>query len=680
MVTHQKAHTKKDREILIKAKHKHSDFNPEFSFDFSSNQNKVINDHFESAMGRSQRRSDGEIPGRTSLEAKIQKVKEKAKKKQEMKQKYSTEMKKEDENTEKEKLETDEAEENLKNDAIRTRNIKKIGKNSVPEDSEDENEEEDQDHEENFIHQNTFHDFNLCRPLLKSINENNWSNPTPIQSKVMPVALTGKDITACAITGSGKTAAYCIPIVERLAHKAMDANQLTRVLIIVPTRELAVQVHATMILLTKYLKNKITVCLAAGGLDVKSQEASLRMNPDIVIATPGRLIDHIYNAPNWSIYSVEILVLDEADRILEENFEEQLDEISKQCSREKQTLLFSATMTEKVKDLERMCLKDPEKIFINENTEVADNLKQQFVRLREDNLQSREAMLVALIKRYFSVNTLVFTKTKAECHRLNIILGLSDLRSGELHGDMKQKDRLDSLRRFKKADIDILVCTDLASRGLDIPQVENVINYRLPNSYKTYVHRVGRTARAGKSGLSISIVAENDRSLFEKIIKMNKKNNKAEKLENRTIAKEVIDQFVDEISNYQEQIDQVLKDEEYEKSINLAEKDLVKAEKKLKKVDDLEKITKGKKSMTKKQKIALSREAASKRGWFQKHHQRSYKEVDKNQRKPRGGNNNKNGKDGKNKKGGNFEVDLSNTNRKRTKQMRDDIGLKRKRR
>merc|ERR1712178_344796 len=333
------------------------------------------------------------------------------------------------------------------------------------------------------------------------------------------------------------------------------------------------------------------------------------MNPDIVIATPGRLIDHIYNAPNWSIYSVEILVLDEADRILEENFEEQLDEISKQCSREKQTLLFSATMTEKVQELQRICLKTPTKIFINENTDVTDNLRQQFVRIRNDSEEVREAIVASLVQRNFSMHTLVFVRTKTHCHRLNILLGLLDIRSGELHGDMKQKDRLDSLRRFKKADIDVLVCTDLASRGLDIPQVENVINYRLPNSYKTYVHRVGRTARAGKSGLSISIVAENDRSLFEKIIKMNKKNNKAEKLENRTIAKEVIDQFVEEISNYQEQIDQVLKDEEYEKSINLAEKDLVKAEKKLKKVDDLEKITKGKKAMTKKQKIALSREA-----------------------------------------------------------------------
>ena len=437
------------------------------------------------------------------------------------------------------------------------------------------------------------------------------------------------------------------------------------------------QVHATIKLLITHLSDKITLCLAAGGLDVKSQEASLRSNPDIVIATPGRLIDHIYNAPSWSIHSVEVLILDEADRILEENFEEQLDEISKQCSREKQTLMFSATMTEKVKDLERMCLKNPKKIFINDNTDVSDNLKQQFVRLRDDSMEVREATVSALVKRSFSLNTLIFVKTKNQCHRLNIHLGLQGLRSGELHGDMKQKDRLDSLRRFKKADIDILVCTDLASRGLDIPIVENVINFRLPSSYKTYVHRVGRTARAGKSGQAVSLVSEKDRTIFEKIIKMNKKNKKAEKLENRTVPKEVINEYLEEIKNNENSVENILKEEEEEKHLNLAEKDLNKLDKKMKRKEEeikslsrreIKQLRNGKKVTPKNKPMAG---AGDKRSWFQQHHERSGKEVDNKKRKLP--------KVERNKKGS-FNVDLSDTSQKTVKNMRKDAGMHRKRR
>merc|ERR1712178_571215 len=315
------------------------------------------------------------------------------------------------------------------------------------------------------------------------------------------------------------------------------------------------------------------------------------MNPDIVIATPGRLIDHIYNAPNWSIYSVEILVLDEADRILEENFEEQLDEISKQCSREKQTLLFSATMTEKVQELQRICLKTPTKIFINENTDVTDNLRQQFVRIRNDSEEVREAIVASLVQRNFSMHTLVFVRTKTHCHRLNIVLGLLEIRSGELHGDMKQKDRLDSLRRFKKGDIDVLVCTDLASRGLDISNVENVINLSLPANYKSYVHRVGRTARAGKLGVAVSLVSDNDRTLFTKIIKMNKKNKKAKALENRSVPAEVLNEYLETLADFENDVKGILKQEQ-------------KLTEKIEKKGD------------KKQQFAQEQ----KRGWFQKHH------------------------------------------------------------
>lgn len=287
------------------------------------------------------------------------------------------------------------------------------------------------------------------------------------------------------------------------------------------------------------------------------------------------------------------------------------------------------------------------------------------------------------LERNFSLNSLVFVKTKKQCHRLNIHLSLQGLRSAELHGDMKQKDRLDALRRFKKSDVDILVCTDLASRGLDIPIVQNVINFRLPQSYKTYVHRVGRTARAGKSGLAVSLVAENDRAIFEKIIKMNKKNKKAEKLENRTVPKEVVDEYLCEIQENNPNVDSIIAEEEAEKDINLAEKDIRKIEKKMKLTDDAKKINllTGEKLSRRERrtgkinmKNVANKMQPGKRGWFQKHHERSSKEVDKKKAKP-----SKLPKFERSKTGS-FGVDLSDTSAKNVKNMRSEAGMHRKRR
>merc|ERR1711981_347358 len=366
-----------DRSSLKKSKGKHADFNPEFSFnDTVPAFNTPDFNGFNEAIDHAERRGAAEIPGRTSLKHKIEVAKTKRKNR-----KQATKI-------------TDEH----IGDAIRERDIKKI---IQQEESEDEELSESEDEETGSI---TFRELNLNRALLKALNEIAWSEPSPIQKKVIPVALRGTDITACATTGSGKTGAFMIPIIERLSHKSPSAQQFTRVLVIVPTRELAVQVHATTRLLSKFLTSKISVCLLAGGLDVKSQEAALRNSPDIVIATPGRLIDHVYNTPSWALDAVEILVLDEADRILEDNFQEQLDEITKQCARNRQTMMFSATMTEKVQELQRVCLKDAEKIFINENTDVADNLNQQFVRVREEKQELREAMTVALVRRNFSMH------------------------------------------------------------------------------------------------------------------------------------------------------------------------------------------------------------------------------------------------------------------------------------
>merc|ERR1712032_1479220 len=291
----------------------------------------------------------------------------------------------------------------------------------------------------------SFYTMNLSRPLLKAIEELRYVHPTPIQAATIPVALLGRDICGCAATGTGKTAAYMLPVLERLLYRPVESAR-TRVLVLVPTRELGVQVYQVTRQLAQF--TSVEVALSVGGLDLKTQESLLRRNPDIVIATPGRLIDHVKNTPTFSLENIEVLILDEADRMLEEAFMEQMKEIVRSCSRTRQTLLFSATMTD---------------------------------------------------------HTMVFIQTKAQCHRLHIVLGLLGVRVGELHGNMSQPQRMETLQRFKEEQLDVLLATDVAARGLDIRGVKTVINFTMPTTLEHYIHRVGRTARAGRAGRSVSL-------------------------------------------------------------------------------------------------------------------------------------------------------------------------------
>ncbi|KAF3817380.1 hypothetical protein GH733_012671 [Mirounga leonina] len=386
----------------------------------------------------------------------------------------------------------------------------------------------------------SFQDMNLSRPLLKAITAMGFKQPTPIQKACIPVGLLGKDICACAATGTGKTAAFALPVLERLIYKPRQAP-VTRVLVLVPTRELGIQVHSVTKQLAQFCN--ITTCLAVG-----------------------RLIDHLHNCPSFHLSSIEVLILDEADRMLDEYFEEQMKEIIRMCSHHRQTMLFSATMTDEVKDLASVSLKNPVRIFVNSNTDVAPFLRQEFIRIRPNREGDREAIVAALLTRTFTDHVMLFTQTKKQAHRMHILLGLLGLQVGELHGNLSQTQRLEALRRFKDEQIDILVATDVAARGLDIEGVKTVINFTMPNTIKHYVHRVGRTARAGRAGRSVSLVGEEERKMLKEIVKAAKAPVKA-----RILPQDVILKFRDKIEKMEKDVYAVLQLEAEEKELQHSE-------------------------------------------------------------------------------------------------------------
>jgi len=405
----------------------------------------------------------------------------------------------------------------------------------------------------------SFQAMNLSRPLLKAIEAMRFVHPTPIQGATIPVALAGRDICGCAATGTGKTAAFMLPILERLLFRS-KAESVTRVLVLVPTRELGVQVFQVSKQLCQF--TSIDVALSVGGLDLRLQEAALRKNPDVVIATPGRLIDHIKNTPTFGLENIEVLILDEADRLLEEAFLDQIKEVVKSCAPTRQTMLFSATMTDQVNELAAMSLRKPVKIFVDSNRAVAWNLHQEFVRIRTSHEKSQEAVLASLLARTCRDHAIVFIRTKQQCHRLHIVLGLLGLKVGELHGNMSQAQRLESLKAFKDEQIDILLTTDVAARGLDISGVKTVVNLQLPDTVEQYIHRVGRTARAGRAGRSVSFATEQNRKIVKAIV-----GQAVRPVKSRVIPPAIIDKYVRKIKDLEPEVKQIQDEETAEREI-----------------------------------------------------------------------------------------------------------------
>jgi len=448
----------------------------------------------------------------------------------------------------------------------RKRKMKKREKNPTVDSGVDIQIEKDESEEDEYFDSapvyndtDSFYTMNLSRPLLKAIEDLKYVHPTPIQAATIPVALLGRDICGCAATGTGKTAAYMLPVLERLLYRPVS-EAVTRVLVLVPTRELGVQVYQVTRQLAQF--TSVEVALSVGGLDLKTQENLLRRNPDIVIATPGRLIDHVKNTPSFGLESIEVLILDEADRMLDECFLEQMKEVVRSCSRTRQTLLFSATMTDQVEQLATVSLNKPVKVFVDSNKVVAWNLKQEFVRVRQDKEEDREALLAALVCRTFRDHAMVFIQTKMQCHRLHIVLGLLGVRVGELHGNMSQPQRLDTLKRFKEDQIDVLLATDVAARGLDIRGVKTVINYTMPTTLEHYIHRVGRTARAGRAGRSVSIAGEGERKMVKEIVKRAR-----DPVKSRTVNSDVLEKYKGKLKKLEDDVSRVLEEEKAEKEI-----------------------------------------------------------------------------------------------------------------
>ncbi len=375
----------------------------------------------------------------------------------------------------------------------------------------------------------SFSNLQLAEPLARAVAEMGYESMTPIQAQAIPVVLTGKDVMGAAQTGTGKTAAFSLPLLQRLLKhenaSTSPARHPVRALVLLPTRELADQVAQQVKLYAKYTNLRSAVVF--GGIDMKPQTIELKKGVEVLVATPGRLLDHI-EAKNAVLNQVEYVVLDEADRMLDIGFLPDLQRILSFLPKQRTTLLFSATFSPEIKRLANSYLNDPITIEVARPNETASTVEQHFYAVGDED--KRRAIKQIVTQRGLK-QAFVFVNSKLGCARLARSLEREGMKTTALHGDKSQDERLKALAAFKAGEVDLLVATDVAARGLDIKDVPAVFNFDVPFNAEDYVHRIGRTGRAGASGLAVTFVSPTDGRLVADLEKLLKKKIELEAIE-----------------------------------------------------------------------------------------------------------------------------------------------------
>lgn len=361
----------------------------------------------------------------------------------------------------------------------------------------------------------TFEQLHLAAPLLRALQEEGYTQPTPIQQKAIPVVLEGRDIIGCAQTGTGKTAAFALPILQNIAQQeAADNKRHIRVLIVTPTRELAIQIDESFAAYGRHMQLTHTVIF--GGVSQHAQTKALQRGVDILTATPGRLLD-LCNQGFIRLNNIEIFVLDEADRMLDMGFIHDVKKLVKLLPQKRQSLFFSATMPDSIVKLANTIVHNAKFVSVQPVSSTAEKINQSvyFVEAPE-----KRKLLIHLLKDASIRSALVFTRTKHGANKVTKMLNLANIKAEAIHGNKSQNARQMALKNFKAGDTRVLVATDIAARGIDIDELAYVINYEVPNIPETYVHRIGRTGRAGASGIAVSFCDREERAYLKDIQKL----------------------------------------------------------------------------------------------------------------------------------------------------------------
>jgi len=361
----------------------------------------------------------------------------------------------------------------------------------------------------------TFKELNIIEPVLKALEEKGYTIPTPVQEQAIPVAVKGKDILGLAQTGTGKTAAFAIPIIQQLYNnKEKGMRRRIKALILTPTRELAIQINDCLKDYTKY--TGLRHCVIFGGVKQQAQVNDLRSGIDILVATPGRLLD-LMNQGYIHLDAIRHFVLDEADRMLDMGFIHDIKRLLPKLPKEKQTLLFSATMPQTIASLSRSLLNNPAKVEVTPVSSVVETVEQYLYYVEK---QDKKDLLINLLGKDRKKSALIFSRTKHGADKIARLLCKAGIGSEAIHGNKTQNARQRALTNFKSNRTRVLIATDIAARGIDIDKLELVINYDLPDVPETYVHRIGRTGRAGNTGTALTFCAQEEKVMLRDIQKL----------------------------------------------------------------------------------------------------------------------------------------------------------------